>query len=462
MPTRLILIVIIPFLIFFTVSCNKKEVTGGPVITDSIGKINEWIYDSMRYYYYWNASIPTNPDYSLPTAAFFSSLLSSKDRFSAVSNQVDVGAVKNTFQLYGFHYAIIEHPILNTLVGIVTYSASATPAYRAGLRRGTCFTKVNGNAITYDGRVAVQELLQSGNAIELTLAEPVDEQWVEKEKVSLSSTYITEPAVIQTRYFSFNGIKTGYLFYNGFTEKYDGTLLTAFGKLKQEGVVECIIDLRYNPGGSVSSSAKMAGMLVPLQGNNIYGMFQGNAREGRQVYSMDRILKTSSSSSGNTIAALETNRLSLKRVFILTSRATVSAAELVINNLKPYISVIQVGDTTLGKDEASFEISDFRNPRQVEWIIQPIVYKLLNANGMGSYDAGLAPAYRINELSQFPLPALGTADDLLINKALQLIYGTSTVQEQTLRRKYISVMPVYESAAAIARSMPAVELPRAY
>lgn len=459
MPVKKLLIFLIPFFIFFTVSCGKKDVAGEPVITDSVGRINKWIYDSMRYYYYWNISIPSRPDYSLSTAAFFRSLLSSQDRFSAVSNRVDIGAVKNTFELYGFHYAVIEHPDLKTLVGVVTYSAVSTPAYRAGLRRGTCFIKVDDNYITRDGLGNVQALLQSGNTVALTLAEPVNGQWTETEVAAVSSTLITEPAVIQTKVFSWNGIKTGYLFYNGFTEKYDGSMLTAFSKMKQEGVSECIIDLRYNPGGSVSSSAKMAGMLTTIKGTDVYGIFQGNAREGRQTYSMERILKTSSSSSGNTLSALITNRLSLQRVFLLTSRATVSAAELLINNLKPYITVIQVGDTTLGKDEASFEISDYRTPRQVEWVIRPIIYKLLNANGKGGYNTGLVPAYQVNELSVFPLPDLGSTDDVLIHKALQLIYGNATVEEHTLRKASVQVTPVYGSAAAASLVAPAVELP---
>ncbi len=37
------------------------------------------------------------------------------------------------------------------------------------------------------------------------------------------------------------------------------------------------------------------------------------------------------------------------QVFILTSGATVSAAELLCNNLKPYMQVIRIGATTDGQ-----------------------------------------------------------------------------------------------------------------
>lgn len=461
MPRRLFLLLTICTYIFFSFSCHNKDVTQ-PIITDSIGKINKWVYDSMQRYYYWSSSITGSPDYNLSTDAFFHALLNNQDRFSVISNQADVGAAKNSFELYGFHYAIIEHPALHSLAGVITYVAASTPASRAGLKRGICFRKVNGKTISKADISAVTQLLQSGDALAVTPAEPADSGWTEQEPVSVESAYIAENPVVQSRYFLVNGKKTGYIFYNSFGEKYDVTLVNAFTKMKGQGVTECIIDLRYNPGGSVSTCAKMAGMLAPLTGSSVFGMFQGNGAEGRQVYTMERILQTSSSSAGKTIAALEAARLSLTRVFILTGRSTVSAAELLINNLKPYVTVVQIGDTTLGKDEASFEIRDFRVPKQVQWVIRPIVYKLLNASGNGGYHTGLVPSYYVNELAALPLGDPGTADDLLTGKALEIIYGTRAVPAYALRRKQQPVSPVYNSATAAGRSMPAMVLPRVH
>jgi len=56
---------------------------------------------------------------------------------------------------------------------------------------------------------------------------------------------------------------------------------------------------------------------------------------------------------------------SINRVFALTSHATASVAELVLNNLKPFVNLVQIG-TTAGKDEASFTIMDQRSPREME------------------------------------------------------------------------------------------------
>lgn len=454
-----LLLVINIVVVLFSTGCKSKNDVIAPA-RDSLGKINQWVYDSMHYYYYWSGSMPAQPDYSLTPDLFFASLQNRDDRFSSITNRADIGGKKSTFSYYGFHYSIVRHNLSGAYIGVVTYAARESPAYRAGLRRGSYFTAVNDSTLSAGSVEWANGRLSSGNTVSVTLASWQNETWVKGEVVSFSSSYVDENPVVLTKYFSHNGIKTGYLFYNSFQEGYDVLLLDAFAKLKQQGVQECIIDLRYNPGGSVASCAKMLGMLANVNENSVFGIFEGNAGWGRQTYNMTRILKTSSSASGAAFSDLIARRLNLKRVFILTSRATASAAELLVNNLKPYLPVVQLGDTTMGKDEAGFQVADNRNPRQVEWVLQVIVYKLLNAGGKGGYHAGIAPANVISELSVLPLAATGGADDPIIGGALQQIYGTIAIEEQTLRKQKIPVSAVYTSATSYAAGVPAVEIDR--
>src|SRR4051812_24038995 len=100
-------------------ACSKKDMPYIPA--DSLGKLNKWVYDSMQLYYYWSADMPANPDYSLPTQDFFKQLLSSKDRFSYISNRSNIGPVKTSAELFGFHYTFIPHPFdAQQLVGVIT------------------------------------------------------------------------------------------------------------------------------------------------------------------------------------------------------------------------------------------------------------------------------------------------------------------------------------------------------
>jgi C-terminal processing protease CtpA/Prc len=69
----------------------------------------------------------------------------------------------------------------------------------------------------------------------------------------------------------------------------------------------------------------------------------------------------------------------------LTTKGTASASELVINGLKPYMNVVQIGDVTYGKNVASITFYDSptfvptkRNPNQD---MQLIVAKTSNSVG---------------------------------------------------------------------------------
>jgi hypothetical protein len=145
-------------------ACSKKDVPWQP--TDSLGKLNKWVYDSMQLYYYWSAEMPAHPDYSLPTQEFFKTLLSPKDRFSWISNRNTVGAPKTSAELYGFHYALAVHPFdAQKLVGVITCVVPGSNASSRGFKRGMLFTAVNDKIITPPDRPTVITALQAESVI---------------------------------------------------------------------------------------------------------------------------------------------------------------------------------------------------------------------------------------------------------------------------------------------------------
>ena len=52
---------------------------------------------------------------------------------------------------------------------------------------------------------------------------------------------------------------------------------------------------------------------------------------------------------------------SLSRIYFLTGRGTASASEMVINGLKPFLTTILIGDTTVGKNVGSTLVNDEKN-----------------------------------------------------------------------------------------------------
>src|SRR5690606_13423793 len=126
-------------------------------------------------------------------------------------------------------------------------------------------------------------------------------------------------------------------------------------------------------------------------------------------------------SSGVTL-----NHLNLDKIYILTTESTASASELVINGLKPYINVIQIGTTTVGKNVGSITLYDSpsfsRDGRSDKhfYAMQPIVLKTINAAGFGDYFNGLPPDVTVPEHIG-NLGTLGSPSETLLSAALDQI-----------------------------------------
>jgi C-terminal processing protease CtpA/Prc len=123
------------------------------------------------------------------------------------------------------------------------------------------------------------------------------------------------------------------------------------------------------------------------------------------------------------------NSLNLNKVYILTSKASASASELVINCLKPYIDVVQIGDITTGKNVGSITLYDSPtfgnqdvNPTH-KYAMQPIVLKIVDKNGFGDYTSGIAPTTLLPE-NLANLGVLGNVEEPLLSVAINQIIAS--------------------------------------
>src|SRR5690606_4434009 len=145
----------------------------------------------------------------------------------------------------------------------------------------------------------------------------------------------------------------------------------------------------------------------------------------------------------NTQYANETiNSLNLTRVYFITSNRTASASELLINGLEPYIDVIQIGNKTVGKNQASITLlddprGDFvstvpysgksraqANPMHT-YALQPIVSRTENSAGFSEYELGLAPDIEIIE-NIANLGSLGETNEPLLARTIEAITGVAS------------------------------------
>ena len=122
--------------------------------------------------------------------------------------------------------------------------------------------------------------------------------------------------------------------------------------------------------------------------------------------------------------------LNLSKVYIITGGTTAGAAEMLINCLKPYMTVVLIGQTTKGENVATDTFITHKYP----WAVRPVVCEVFNANGEADYSTGFKPDLSINETSylQYYLP-LGDFNEILFNTAMGIIAGAIELPEAQTR-----------------------------
>lgn len=393
---------------------------------------DRWIDDTMRVWYYWAEEMPEskNLNYFQAPATFFKGLLNASDKFSSIDSLYTTGAatrsIGSTDYSYGMEYSVTK--VNDTAYyAHVLYTVADSPAGEAGLQRGDWVMSLNGAPLTKKNYTA----LLGGPAAEITVGsyDAESKQVVatgENPRRLPAARAVDDNPVHCVKAFDVNGIRVGYLAYNHFTPgtaysatamgsatNYDDDLRQASTQLAEAGISELVLDLRYNNGGYVSCAQLLATLLAPASAlGQPLALLEYNAR----LQSVEMMLDASRIGQGTN--------LDLKRLFVLTSGETASASEMVINCLMPYLEVIQIGTTTVGKNMGA---RSFDNAAQMV-TMTPMICKIYNALGKSDYDKGFSPAssLRMDENSYlanfFPL---GNPEEALLSAALSYIAGES-------------------------------------
>ncbi|MCQ9640909.1 S41 family peptidase [Chryseobacterium sp. WG14] len=422
-------------IIAFFVSCTNNDETA-PVFPDgSTESLNVWVQDSMKRYYYWADQMPAKPDYHLPVKDFFKSLLSPQDRFSFIVNTQDSSTYPRSIRnMYGFDYSVVQLTS-GDVVTVIKLVLTNSPAFNAGLERGMIITKINGKAVTAANAETITSSMKDQTVIDLKVGSWKNGAVTDEKDVTVYYGYSLEQPLL-SKIFNENGKKTGYLYIYDFPDGMTPMLHQKFAEFKAAGVQELILDLRYNYGGSVSSAAALCALIpAGISASSPFIIFKGNKNGGEVKRTFAQ--QISYDPKALDFNVLHANSLGLNKLYVLTSNSTASAAEIVINNLKPYLQVVQIGDVTLGKDMAGFIVEDKRKPKKVSWQIHPVIYKVFNANGTGEYSNGISPHFKVNEYAQLPLLPLGDPGETLISKALTNVYLKQVQSESYNKTKIL-------------------------
>lgn len=363
--------------------------------------------------------------------SFFDHLVTDQDEFSwIVSDYVALEQSLNGISLNnGMEFGLIRYPNNpSNVFGYVRYVLPGTDAEAKGVKRGDIFNTIDGTQITETNFSAL--LNPDTYTIGLATFDGTDITET-GTSIALAKAQYTENPVFLAKTLDVGGSPVGYLVYNGFRRNFETELNNAFGQFKADGVTDFILDLRYNGGGDTETTKDLASMITGQFNGEVFTTEEWNTDRQEQFGSVNRF-------DNEIRSGAAVNSLNLSRVYILTTDRSASASELIINALDPYITVIQIGDTTRGKFQASITVYDsenfFRTGPNLNlghtYAMQPLVLKTINSVGVSDYFDGFTPEISIPE-NYSNLGILGDPDEPLLNTAINEILGNRSNKNYT-------------------------------
>ncbi|WP_347838074.1 S41 family peptidase [uncultured Draconibacterium sp.] len=418
--------------------CSENDPTpDGPEASEYTKKVNRFIKLAMDDKYFWNDELPDiNYNYETDSKAYFEKLLYTDDKWSYITDDID--ALLNSFEgrekSFGWSLAFYNITNISKLVAIVEYVYPETPAAAAGFERGDIVLLVNGEAISENNYL---DLLYADEA-DFTVGIPTDTDIVADTIINMTSGELTLNPVLTSNIVEHDGRRIGYLFYAQFIPNFDSDLGNVFANFISQQVTDLVVDLRYNPGGIITSAQYLASCIAPLDVvNNNEILVRLFWNEQWQKHFTDRqIMSQLEVYFNNQIPT----KMGLNKVYFLTGPYTASASELTITGLKPYMSeVITVGDTTYGKYTASQTLlpSTYLNDSDAEeisnWGLQPIVLRYANSAGVTDFKDGFAPDIPADDNLLNAVP-LGDKTDPLFKAAIEHITGSPVVALKSAKK----------------------------
>ncbi len=351
---------------------------------------------------------------------FFYSLRSEQDRFSIIVPDFHkLEKALNGIRLNnGMEFGLVKIPSTGQVFGYVRYVLPNSSAATQGIERGMLFNRIDGtelSASNYSDLLAPDSYTIGLATLNNDTLTPLP------QSITLTKTQLSENPIHLHKIIDTLGHHIGYLMYNGFISRFNSELNSVFADFKAAGVTDLVIDLRYNPGGSIETSKDLASMITgQFEGELFITEVFNNNFEDQKIYFDNNI---------HTGAGI--NSLQLSKVYILTTQSTASASELLINGLNAYIDVIQIGERTVGKFQGSITVYDSPDFTRANvrpghtYAMQPLILKTVNANGFTDFVDGLVPDIEQHEIYA-DLGQLGNPNERLLHTAIQHIIGPPT------------------------------------
>ena len=293
---------------------------------------------------------------------------------------------------FGFHVVVIAgSPPRDNRISAVDANSTAA---QNGLARGATFISVNGVDVTDGSDVAtLNEGLFSpvaGRAYTFVVQDAGSDS---PRSVTMTAADYVASSVSLANTLPVPNQRVGYVVFNDHQAPAEAGLVAAISSLQAAnggaGISDLVLDMRYNGGGYLDIASELAYMIAgngATQGK-IFDQRTYNDKNPFGLTAAQSITPFISSTVGLSVTAgTPLPQLGLSKVYVLSTSATCSASEAVINGLLGVgVDVIQIGGTTCGKPYG-FYAQD--NCGMTYFTIQ---FKGVNQLGFGDYAAGFIP-----------------------------------------------------------------------
>ncbi len=447
---------LIPALLCLSVLAACKKDRSNPSTPPATGSTTEKYADSLFLYakdvYLWNAQLPEYDKFiprqyvssgdeedglnaellaltkyatSGSTASGFWEYSAGGPKYSYIFNTDDSNpsplaysaADKSSVDLkgigydFGMRYGIGINTANTTFALYVIAVYPGSPAALAGIVRGDIITTLNGktmSGVRYTDAISnyIDNATQNQAEVTLTVAN-------KPAITKLSRTSYRSTPVLKSDVVTYNNTKVGYFAFARFDQlsTCKADIDEAFKKMKDAVVTNVIVDLRYNGGGYVETSAYLANLLAPSSENgkemfietfnetlqNKKSTLPFKDSDGKLQYQNGKLVtwgdvdftKKGNTTNFNVGAVTASSKLeNLQKIVFIVSGNTASASELLINVLKPSgIDIQLVGATTYGKPVG------FAPVRIGKYDVYYSMFESLNRNKEGKYYDGMSVNY---------------------------------------------------------------------
>ncbi len=263
-----------------------------------------------------------NPNKLIKTG--IDAMLASLDPYTNYIPEDDIEDYRTmTTGQYGGIGAIIGH---RNGKNVIMMPYEGFPAHKSGLKIGDEILSVDGVDVTGKNTSEISQLLkgQANTKLNVTIKRYAVDEFIDIEITREKITIDNVP------YSGMVASDVGYIKLSDFTTGAGKEVKKSLERLKKEGALKIILDLRNNPGGLLNEAVNVSNVFI-TQGSEVVST-KGKVVDWNKTY------KALNHPTDTSIP-----------IVVLTSRRSASAAEIVSGVIQDYDRGVLVGERTFGK-----------------------------------------------------------------------------------------------------------------